>query len=417
MTDARDNPKQSRSRTKELVIAAVIIGVLFLLSLILLVRPDDEPDESAGSAQSSASSSSPTRPEPVCRTEGRYAAGFMSPQADDQQTQEMLQTMNTDAVTFGGWIRPVSSDDYPDKVQDEIGDREAYQYSIDMSWRGTEQTSSDTLVQVDGTEYGIIEAGEDSVVVTESTDGDDSFHSLLRASAANGNSAYIGLPVPEMRTTEESWLPDSSYRDVVDGFNEKFVRAYHDRGADGFYLAMEMPMTDASHWDPITNYYDRQTEIINNISDGTTVLISPYLEGREDRATISPETAAGGYEKLLDLANGTRILVSPQDGLGVGTTALESDDSEAHTYTVDDYFAALEEVEPARLYATIEAMQPGGSSDTREDTSRDRVEDQLTATEPYVQGAIGFQWAGDNSMTEVPHIGWGACAAGPNELG
>src|SRR5699024_4459489 len=117
------------------------------------------------------------------------------------------------------------------------------------------------------------------------------------------------------------------------------------------------------------------------------------LEGRKDRETISPETAAAGYQNLLDLHNGTHILVSPQDGVGVGTTALEADESETHGVTVEEYFATLHEVNAERLYVTIEAMQPGGSSpDTREPTTRERVEEQLDATDPYVQGAIGFQW-------------------------
>ena len=169
---------------------------------------------------------------------------------------------------------------------------------------------------------------------------------------------------------------------------------------------MEMPLTDEAHWDPVTTYYDRQTQIINDIAPGSTVVISPYLEGRADSQTISPATAAAGYEKLLVLHNGTRILVSPQDSLGVGTTALEADNS-----------AALHQVNPERLYVTVEAMQPGGGSPaTREPTTRDRVEVQLDATDPYVRGAIGFQWADLNSRLHIDHIGDGACAAGPNHV-
>src|SRR5699024_1015898 len=221
--------------------------------------------------------------------------------------------------------------------------------------------------------------------------------------------ASSGFPVPQMRTSGETWLPDNSYADVVDGFAEKFVDAYHQRGAEGYYLAMEMPLTDESHWDPVTDYYSRQTQIIDDVAEGATVLISPYLEGREDRETITPDTAAQCEHKQLDLNNGTRILVSPQDGPGVDTTALDADQSAEHKYTAEDYFKALHEAEPERLYVTVEAMRPGGgSSDSRESTSRDRVEEQLDATEPYVNGAIGFQWADPNSMGHIPHIGAGA---------
>lgn len=359
----------------------------------------------------------PAEPEPVCRADGEFVAGFMSPQVDDAETRAMLERMNTDAVTFGGRIVPANADDYPEEVTDQLGDRDIYEYTVNMNWQGVELDAADTTVELGDTEYGLIQAGDNGVVVTESENSGDAFHSLIRVSNERENKAIIGLPVPQMRTSQETWLPDNSYADVVDAFVEKFVAAYHQRGADGYYLAMEMPLTDTSHWDPVTDYYSRQTQIIHTVSEGTTVLISPYLEGRENRETISPETAVAGYQKLLDLNNGTRILVAPQDGLGVDTTALETDQSGEHQFTAEDYFEALHSVDSERLYVTVEAMQPGGdSSDTREPTSRDRVEEQLDATDPYVQGAIGFQWAEPNSMVHIPHIGEGACAAGPDQL-
>lgn len=390
------------------IVAALLLGAVVIFNLV-------SNDDNGG--QNAVLGPAPSQPEPICRAEGEFVAGFMSPQVDDAETNTMLERMNTDAVTFGGRIVPASADDYPQEVTEAVGDREIYEYTVTMNWQGIERASADTIVEVGDTEYGIIQAGEDGVVITESENGGDAFHSLTRVSEERETNAFIGLPVPQMRTSGDTWLPDNSYADVVDGFAEKFVDAYHQRGADGFYLAMEMPLTDASHWAPVTDYYSRQTQIINDVSAGATVLISPYLEGREDRETITPDTAAQGYQKLLDLNNGTRILVSPQDGLGVDTTALEADESDEHQFTAEDYFEALQEVEPERLYVTVEAMRPGGgSSTTREPSSRGRVEEQLDATAPYVNGAIGFQWADPNSMVHIPHIGEGACAAGPGEL-
>ena len=401
-------PSPTRShRTRNITIAIVVFGLL-LLAAILLRR---------GGNESATPNSAPSHQSAVCRAEGKFIAGFLSPQADAKQTGAMLERMNTDAITFGGRIEPVKADNYPDPVAEAIGSRQAYRYTVEMAWQDKELTSADEQLEVDETTYGIIAADDDSVVVTQSVDAADPFDALLRAASSNGNKAYIGLPVPNMRTSGETWLPDNSYADVVDSFSQRFVRAYADRGADGFYLAMEMPLTDEAHWDPVTEYYDRQTQLINTIDDGATVLVSPYLEGRKDRQTIAPKTAALGYEKLLGLANGTNLLVSPQDGLGVGTTALETDDSEDHQVTVEDYFETLHEVNPDHLYVTVEAMRPGGgSSDTRESTSRNRVEEQLDATEPFVRGAIGYQWSGSNAMMDIAHIGYGACAAGPNQL-
>lgn len=409
-SERSNKPSRTRSARMRIVlgiVATVLVG--FILNFAVTNNKSAEQDSDSGPAQS--------EPELICRADGQFVAGFMSPQVDDADTDAMLERMNTDAVTFGGRIVPATEDDYPKEVVEAVGERQLYEYSVPMNWQGLDLDSSDTIVAVGDTEYGIIQAGNDSVVITESVNGGDAFHSLTRVSEERGNNAYIGLPVPQMRTTGETWLPDNSDADVVDGFAEKFVDAYHQRGAEGYYLAMEMPLTDESHWDPVTDYYSRQTQIIDDVAEGATVLISPYLEGREDRETITPDTAAQGYQKLLDLNNGTRILVSPQDGLGVDTTALEADESAEHKYTAEDYFKALHEVEPEHLYVTVEAMRPGGgSSDSRESTSRDRVEEQLDATEPYVNGAIGFQWADPNSMVHIPHIGDGACATGPGEL-
>lgn len=402
------NRSNTPNRTR--IVLGIVVALIIGAMLIFAFASNNE------AAEQSAQLEQPS-PEPVCRAEGEFVAGFMSPQVDDTATHAMLERMNTDAVTFGGRIVPAMADDYPEEVTDVVGDRQIYEYTVMMNWRGLDPEGQDTTVEVGDTEYGIIQAGDDSVVITESVNGGDMFHSLARVSEQRNNNAYIGLPVPQMRTTGATWLPDNSYADVIDDFAEEYVDAYYQRGADGFYLAMEMPLTDASHWNPVTDYYSRQTQIINDTAPGTIAIVSPYLEGREDRGTITPDTAAAGYQKLLNLGNGTRIVVSPQDGRGAGTTALEADESEEHRFTAEDYFQALHEVDANRLYVTIEAMTPGGgSSDSREPTSRDRVEEQLDATDPYVQGAIGFQWTEPNSMIHIPHIGEGACAAGPGKV-
>ena len=405
-------PPSSRSRRR--LTCGLFLVVIILGAVMLALMLGQQPRESG--QEQSQQHSDETSAEPVCRADGHFVAGFMSPQRDDEATEELLAQMNADAVTFGGRIMPSDAEQYPAEVAEAIGDRDVYDYTVDMNWDGITLSEADQLIQVGETEYGLIAATENAVVMTASESGADVFHSLTRTASQRENNAYIGLPIPQMRTAGEPWLPDNSYADVVDGFAEKFVAAYHERGADGFYLAMEMPLTDVAHWDPVTDYYQRQTAMINDVSPGATVLISPYLEGRTDRETITPATAAAGYQKLLDLHNGTHVLVAPQDGVGVGTTALEADESAAHRYSVEDYFAALHEVDPENLYVTIEAMQSGDGPDAREPTTRDRIEQQLDATAPYVQGAIGYQWSGPTAMTTIDHIGEGACSVGPGEL-
>ena len=221
-----------------MIIATIIaLGAAIWAVSTLSNSSDDLP--SAQTAQPDPS------PEPICRAEGKFVAGFMSPQADDHETAALLDQMRTDAITFGGRIVPTDANDYPEEVAQAIGDRQPYEYTVTMSWKGIELPGSDRLITVDNTEYGLIAAGEDAVVLTESPDGADVFHSLTRVSAERDNNAFIGLPVPQMRTSGETWLPDNSYADVIDDFAAKFVAAHHQRGADGFYLAMEMPLSSA----------------------------------------------------------------------------------------------------------------------------------------------------------------------------
>lgn len=173
------------------IVATVLVG--FILNFAVTNNKSAEQDSDSGPA--------PSEPELICRADGQFVAGFMSPQVDDADTDAMLERMNTDAVTFGGRIVPATEDDYPKEVVEAVGERQLYEYSVPMNWQGLDLESSDTIVAVGDTEYGIIQAGNDSVVITESVNGGDAFHSLRRVSEERGNNAYIGLPVPQMRTT------------------------------------------------------------------------------------------------------------------------------------------------------------------------------------------------------------------------
>src|SRR5699024_5647340 len=187
------------------IVAFIVLGALVWAVLALSNSSEEsQPDQTAQPAPS---------PEPLCRAEGEFVAGFMSPQADDHETAALLDQMRTDAITFGGRIVPTDANDYPEEVVQAIEDRQAYEYTVTMNWQGIELPESDRLIKVGNTEYGLITAGEDAVVLTESSDGADVFHSLTRVSAERANNAYIGLPVPQMRTSGETWLPDNSYAD------------------------------------------------------------------------------------------------------------------------------------------------------------------------------------------------------------
>src|SRR5699024_1919515 len=228
-----------RQRTRRIMIIATIIALGAAIWAVSTLSNSSDDLPSAQTAQPAPS------PEPICRAEGKFVAGFMSPQADDHETAALLDQMRTDAITFGGRIVPTDANDYPEEVVQAIEDRQAYEYTVTMNWQGIELPESDRLIKVGNTEYGLITAGKDAVVLTESSDGADVFHSLTRVSAERDNNAYIGLPVPQMRTSGETWLPDNSYADVIDDFAKKLAAASHQSGTGGIYLEMGMHIHDA----------------------------------------------------------------------------------------------------------------------------------------------------------------------------
>src|SRR5699024_12505290 len=75
---------------------------------------------------------------------------FPTRRSSDLQTAELLERMNTDALTFGGRIEPATSDDYPAAVAEAIGDRQVYDYTVEMRWDDTELGSTDEAVEVNG---------------------------------------------------------------------------------------------------------------------------------------------------------------------------------------------------------------------------------------------------------------------------
>src|SRR5699024_11631016 len=125
----------------------IVLGIVatVLVGFILIFVSNNKSAE-----QDSDSGPAPSEPELICRADGQFVAGFMSPQVDDADTDAMLERMNTDAVTFGGRIVPATEDDYPKEGVEADGERELYEYSVPIHWPGLDLDSS----------YRIVAAGE-----------------------------------------------------------------------------------------------------------------------------------------------------------------------------------------------------------------------------------------------------------------
>src|SRR5690625_7783814 len=93
--------------------------MIVALTLYRTSQEDDTTEEPAPSP-SNVPQDTPTQPPAVCRADGEFVAGLVSPHANDQETVAVPATMNVDAVTFGGRIEPVETRQYPKEVAEAI---------------------------------------------------------------------------------------------------------------------------------------------------------------------------------------------------------------------------------------------------------------------------------------------------------
>lgn len=355
----------------------------------------------------------------------RFVANFVYPYTTLEPNKRMFRAMNTDAITFGGWLRdPKPADGIPWEILRYANRRRVLFYTEPLTWyrgMGSDHKWVYANSTADGKRYAwdIVSAGG-AVVISKNTGTHEKVRHLIQAGRETGYRTYVGLPKPQMQT-ESTWLPDTGYLGIYQAFCEKFVVNYNALGASGFYHTLEMTISDKfDPWRPTWNTYWAGQRAIRNMSGhGKTSIFSPYLEARSTKGSRkTPSQVAYGARWFNDLTYGTNLVISPQDGLGTGSTALRADRASGYIARTEDYYQALKPVLGNKLYATTECMTPGGGQPhNRGITSKGRIEQQLNATGPYVQGNIGYMWNHPTAgMTKVPNLG-SAYSAGTGRLG
>lgn len=323
---------------------------------------------------------------------GKMTANFVFAHNSTQQNVSMIRDMGADPVTFGYRVKPAKKSSYPKRVQKAIGSKRVYSYATGIQWvSGLFRVDK----KVDG--FTIVDVGHNSVVVVRNDI--DPQKRLVEAGKQTGARVFLGMPAPQ----QKSYLPDLSYKGVVDNFVRKYVKNYRAVGATGYYHHIEMPISGGSVWNGTRGLYASHNKIIAREHPGATAIIAPYLESRKAKSGASPAQSAAGAKKLMRTANGARLFIAPQDGLGTDTTALRADKSKRHVGTTEDHFKAMRSAVGNKLWATTEAMRPAGSG--RKPTSAHRVGQQLSAVRPYTQGSIGFMWNNDTGMRSVSGLG------------
>ncbi|HET7399732.1 MAG TPA: hypothetical protein VFJ94_14540, partial [Intrasporangium sp.] len=325
------------------------------------------------SATASAASAAHSAPQGI-------SAYFVMPAATPCANASLLLSMQADAITFGYRVLPASPSTYPAAVRQLVGSRTAYDYTGGGDWAPAALRPTDHTTTVAGVTWTVMDTGGGTVVVSRS--GDDRLKALNTAGNRLGAKTIVGLPAPRAGSQDRvTYLPDTSYLPTLAQFTKRFVADAAAEGADGFYQHVEMPVTDTATWAPVRSLYAVQHAAVNATTPGALVVVSPYLESRTGRAGFTPAQAGRGARLILDTASGTRLLIAPQDGLGVGTAALRGDGAAGRVAPLEDYLRAMRDAVGVHLWSNVELMRPGGG-DSRVPTTEARVSQQLSAESP-----------------------------------
>lgn len=322
---------------------------------------------------------------------GGISAYFVLPARTVAANTDLLRAMGADAITFGSRLRPARAGQLPPQVTALVGTRRAYFYSAPVQWARAARHSSDRTVRVAGVTYTLIQAPNHSVVITRS--GADAVAALIKAGNRLHARTIIGLPAPAAGAPGgPAWMPNTTYLPVLTSFTGRFVRNAHLLGADGYYQHVEMPATNTPVWKPVRTLYKRQNAAVNKVAPGALMLLSPYLESRRSKASFTPAQAAAGVRMLLAGASGTRLVIAPQDGLGVGSTRLSQDGRRNLVRApLQSYLSAMRAVAGERLWVNAELMRPAPNGG-RLPTTRHRVSQQLWTHAHYGTRTIAFMW-------------------------
>lgn len=329
---------------------------------------------------------------------GKMSVNFVYPSGSVNTNVAMIKKMRADAMTFGYRVKPAKKSSYPANVRKAIGSRKVYSYGGGIQWvKGL--TKKDKKVG----KYTVVDVGHKSVVVVNNSF--DQQKALVQAGKRTKARVYLGLPAPQQQSGKTAWLPDLSYKGVMNNFVAKFATNYRAVGAKGYYHHTEMPISGGKVWDGTRGLYATYNKTIAKRHPGAITIIAPYLEARKAKHGATPAKSAAGAKKLMRTANGTKLFIAPQDGLGTDTTALKSDRSKRHVGTTQSHFAAMKKAVGNRLWATTEVMRPAGTNHNRTPTNARRVGQQLAAVKPYTRGSIGFMWNNGTGMEKVRGLG------------
>jgi hypothetical protein len=264
----------------------------------------------------------------------------------------------------------------------------------------------------------------DVVVVSGgSPPGTSATGSMARAATTQGMKFFAGMPSPASRT-DLGWLPDLSYQNTFAQFTDRYLQyqaaVNNVAGLAGFYLSLEMPVSDAPAFNAILTVYRIQNQAIRRIMPTRSAVVSPYIDARAAAAgRITPVQAAAAVRNIASTASGVPLNIAVQDGMGTGkggayfgNEAGASVDQFAaaivgpgtwgakYLAPVRDYFQAAAAGiagTGATLWANMEGMAPANGanpcdSNLRGQTTKARLDRQLQQLGNAPTKVISFMW-------------------------
>ncbi|WOH17784.1 hypothetical protein IRJ34_15735 [Paenarthrobacter sp. GOM3] len=384
-------------------------------------------------------------PAPVYPISGYFIFGSTNDAANLQKLTDMKSVGADTVITFGSTVKPATSASVPadcsisgvncvTAATSGIKVNRYFTYTDGNTWgapslacpRDKTVTSGSTVYTVlviptQGTGCTSSNNSYDVFVVTSGTSSISV--SVAKAATALGMKYYTGMPAPSKDPTI-TYVPDLTYESTFTAFTARFIqlqaKVNNVAGLTGFYHHTEMPVGGGTVWNATREIYSMQNLAIKKYMPTRSALISPYMDNRTDySAHITVDMAREGIRNIAETANGVKLAIAVQDGMGTGKAgSFFSSDAgtqvdpfaasivgsgtwgDSYLAPNRDYFWAMAdgvEGTGAELWGNMEGMAPGTSQNPcdgnyRGQSTKARHDKQLQQMGNSPVKVISYMW-------------------------
>ncbi|MFJ4209599.1 hypothetical protein ACIPY2_14195 [Paenarthrobacter sp. NPDC089675] len=384
-------------------------------------------------------------PPPVYPISGYFIFGSTSDDANLKKLTDIKSVGGDTVITFGSVVKPTTLAQLPSDCSisgvncvaaatSDVKVNRYFSYSDGNTWgapslacpRDKSVTSGANVYTVmviptQGTGCNSSNGLYDVIFITSGTASISV--SVAKAATSLGMKFYAGMPAPSKSTTI-TYVPDLTYQSTFTAFTARFIKfqakVNNVAGLAGFYHHTEMPVGNGSVWNATLTVYSIQNSAIAAYMPSRAALISPYMDTRTDySAHITVAQASAGIRNIAGTANGVKLAIAVQDGMGTGKAgSFFSSDSgqqvDAYAASIAgsgtwgsrylapnrDYFYAMADAldgTGVQLWGNMEGMAPGTSQNPcdgnyRGQSTKARHDKQLQQMGNAPVKVISYMW-------------------------